>query len=499
MPNQEQIDYILKALGVSLSEGQSPVIYLPNREILVAGGERAGKSFLSSVFLTTRLPYGKLYWLVAADYGRTQAEFVYIQEFLAKMGWGFDATKRVDPGEINVAGGFRIVTKSAQDPRKLAMEAPDGVVVCESSQVDYETYLRIRGRIAEKRGWMLMSGCLSGDTYVFTSNGLDTIGRLVGNIAHPINLECSDGKATLAWYNGATATKKVSLSKGFSIEGTFDHKVVAIHSGKPGWHELKSLTKEDYVAVRYGMNLWGTADYDKNLCYISGLYLADGNCTTVENSHRFSIASVDSETGELLKSRGYVYNERSQQWRHTDKALAKFMSEIGLDISWKAPSKEIPNGILHANKESVVAFLRGLFDGDGSVAKDGRVVLSSISHKLLVQVQMLLLNLGIVSSLDTRGTDLYVSDCRLFGELVGFSLTRKQNRILLQPINKHRHPSNLGCIWDKFNGQPICWMRVKDITEGFCQSYDLHVPETHMYVANGIWVHNTFESSLGWY
>lgn len=158
MPNKEQIDYILKTINVSLSPLQQDVVYLPNREILVAGGERAGKSFVSGTFLATRLPYGKLYWLVAADYGRTQAEFVYIQEFLSKMGWDFDASKRVDPGEINIAGGFKIVTKSAQDPRKLAMEAPDGVVICESSQVDYETYLRIRGRIAEKRGWMLMSG-----------------------------------------------------------------------------------------------------------------------------------------------------------------------------------------------------------------------------------------------------------------------------------------------------------------------------------------------------
>jgi hypothetical protein len=156
--NKEQIDFMLSSLGTSLTPEQSKIIYLPNREILVAGGERAGKSFFSSTFLMTRLPFGKLYWLVAADYGRTQAEFNYIQDFLSKLGWSYEATKRVDPGEISIAGGFIIKTKSAQDYRKIAMEAPDGVVICESSQVDYETYLRVRGRIAEKRGWMLMSG-----------------------------------------------------------------------------------------------------------------------------------------------------------------------------------------------------------------------------------------------------------------------------------------------------------------------------------------------------
>ncbi len=158
MPSREQIQFTLKSIGVNPTPEQARVLYLPNREILVAGGERGGKSFVASSFLMTRMPFGKLYWLVAADYARTQQEFMYICQFLDKLGWSYEATKKVDPGEIIIAGGFRVATKSAQDPRKLAMEAPDGVVVCEASQVDYETYLRIRGRIAEKRGWMLMSG-----------------------------------------------------------------------------------------------------------------------------------------------------------------------------------------------------------------------------------------------------------------------------------------------------------------------------------------------------
>jgi hypothetical protein len=137
---------------------QAKILYCPNREILVAGGERGGKSKVAATFLSTRLPYGKLYWLVAGDYNRTRAEFDYICADLDSMGINYVATKQVDPGEIIATGGFRIVTKSAQDPRKLAMEAPDGVLVCEASQVDYETYLRLKGRVAEKRGWLLMSG-----------------------------------------------------------------------------------------------------------------------------------------------------------------------------------------------------------------------------------------------------------------------------------------------------------------------------------------------------
>jgi hypothetical protein len=158
MPNREQIDFILKGIGLDLTEEQAPIIYCPNREILVAGGERAGKSRVSSAFLSTRIPYGKLSWMVAADYERNRGEFDDVCEDLTKLGIGFEASKRIDPGEIIVEGGIHIVTKSAKDPRQLAVKPPDGILINEASQVDYETYLRCRGRVMEKRGWLLMSG-----------------------------------------------------------------------------------------------------------------------------------------------------------------------------------------------------------------------------------------------------------------------------------------------------------------------------------------------------
>jgi len=153
-----QRDFIFDKLGYYPSIEQRAVHDSTARVRLVAGGERGGKSYSSALDLVSRFYEGSLYWLVAADYERTRAEYDYICHCLDKLGWAYRATNHIDPGEIEVAGGFRIVTKSARDPRKLAMEAPDGILGCEASQLDYETYLRLRGRIAEKRGWMLLSG-----------------------------------------------------------------------------------------------------------------------------------------------------------------------------------------------------------------------------------------------------------------------------------------------------------------------------------------------------
>ena len=140
---------------------QIRILNSDKRFILVAGGEQAGKSMVASKFLLQKFLEDEspgLYWLVAADYERTRAEFEYLTQDFAKLGILREVTKRVDPGRIVLADGTRIETKSAKDPRTLAMRAPNGIVGCEASQLDLETFYRMRGRCAPKAGWMFLGG-----------------------------------------------------------------------------------------------------------------------------------------------------------------------------------------------------------------------------------------------------------------------------------------------------------------------------------------------------
>jgi hypothetical protein len=140
---------------------QEAILTSGKRFILVAGGEQAGKSMVASKFLLQKFIHDDspgLYWLVAADYERTRAEFEYLAEDFAQMGILAEVTKRVDPGRIILADGTRIETKSAKDPRTLAMRAPNGIVGCEASQLDLETFYRLRGRCAPKKGWLFLGG-----------------------------------------------------------------------------------------------------------------------------------------------------------------------------------------------------------------------------------------------------------------------------------------------------------------------------------------------------
>ena len=162
-------------------EEQARILRERGRFKLIAGGERSGKSKCAGAeFLLrmaedmTRVPGEELlYWLVAVDYERTRAEFEYIGEDLRKILRGLETkvvqSKRVDPGVIEVKGMLRVETKSGKDPRTLAMHAPHGIIVCEASQVDLETYMKCQARVAEKRGWIWLAGTFEGSLGWFPS------------------------------------------------------------------------------------------------------------------------------------------------------------------------------------------------------------------------------------------------------------------------------------------------------------------------------------------
>ena len=162
---KEDRKLLLENIGISTWEEQDVILDHEARIKLVAGGERAGKSFLGALYVIAHLDEyneGDILWLVARDYERTRAEFSYLVDMFTKLGFLLKSSKRIDPGEIELVNGIKIKTKSAQDHRSLAMEAPVGIVACEASQIDHEGFLRLRGRIAEKRGWLFLEGTFEG-------------------------------------------------------------------------------------------------------------------------------------------------------------------------------------------------------------------------------------------------------------------------------------------------------------------------------------------------
>ncbi|GEM_PF-1727736 len=181
----EEASELLKLIGFEpTGEEQARILRCRKRFKAVSGGEQSGKSIEASADfilhfaedLATFPGENLLYWLVAADYDRTKAEFGYIAENLSRLGLDVDASKVVNPGSIDVRYKprskderiedrkpfLRIETKSGKDPRTLSMFAPNGIIGCEASQLDLETYFKCLARVAPKKGWMHLAGTFEG-------------------------------------------------------------------------------------------------------------------------------------------------------------------------------------------------------------------------------------------------------------------------------------------------------------------------------------------------
>lgn len=143
------------------------------------------------------MPYGKLFWIVAANYELCRPEFNYTIDFLGSLG-AFNSTRDISSPKVGKASattktGEFIETKTADDVRKLAAVAPDGIVIAEAAQCDYDAYLRCIGRTAERRGWVLLSGTFEGSLSYYADKYTEW--------SNPHNLEGGISYSLPSWGN----------------------------------------------------------------------------------------------------------------------------------------------------------------------------------------------------------------------------------------------------------------------------------------------------------
>jgi stage V sporulation protein R len=165
--------------------------------------------------------------------------------------------------------------------------------------------------------------------------------------------------------------------------------------------------------------------------------------------------------------------------------LADFLTEgLGLTSGPSARDKRIPDLILRSPDYVVRDFLQTYFDCDGYAGPQG-VILSTTSDALAEQVQLLLLNFGVLSR-KRRQKDgcwhvtIQGRSVEVFAACVGFSLVRKKEKVEAYLLN-HR--------WFKDES----WSdEVVEISHGRGDVFDISVEETHRYAAGGFLNHNSF-------
>jgi DNA mismatch repair protein MutS len=330
--------------------------------------------------------------------------------------------------------------------------------------------------------------CLVGDTLALTDRGLVPIGSLCP-VGTPVDtftessilVQGVDGRTrTSHFYNGGTAPVLcVRTGLGFELTGTPDHRLWARRQdGTEAWVRLADLNSEDCVALKVGADLWGASttidpssfrhvpgairyrlpgELTADLAFFLGLLVGDGNITVK--------GRVRLTTGDAFLAREFCRIARAlfdyepfsvgkkgteaREYVITSRDIRQYLLGLGLDDAY-AHEKTVPGVILRAPREMAVAFLQGLFDADAYPDRRyGGIEFSTSSETLARQVQLLLLNLGIVSSCRRRATaarpsyrvTIYGADAVAFYERVGFRLPRKQARQAL--TTEVRHP-NIG-------------------------------------------------------
>ncbi|MEK7163822.1 MAG: ATP-dependent metallopeptidase FtsH/Yme1/Tma family protein [Patescibacteria group bacterium] len=321
--------------------------------------------------------------------------------------------------------------------------------------------------------------CVTGDTIVWTNKGLMEIREIpryyfVDQRSHKVHgagvagLDTDKMVSTREfashWYNlGEQNTIKLRLDQGYSLEGTPEHPVIVMGGdGKLRFRKLSDIQNGDYVAIQYGQKMFGDLNLvDMDTAYLLGLLTGDGN---MSHASRVGLTNIDSEIIKFFKK--YV-NERfpqnaitirGQSFLVTSWSMKKMLYEMGMSYLLSF-DKTVPATILQAKQESQVAFLQGLFDTDASVEK-GRATIeyTTVSEKMARQVQMMLLNLGVVAYLNVKGKvkdgyhrpvyrlNITGSAFVEFGNQVGFRLKRKQNLLEKHVIKMGRVNTNIDVI-----------------------------------------------------
>src|SRR3989344_813946 len=451
--------------------------------------------------------------------------------------------------------------------------------------------------------------CLAGNSLVNTEKGLLQIGEcqeigekglLVKTDVHPMPAG--------SWYdNGLKSTEILVSEDGYFLEATPNHQIRVIDKdGNYVWKLVENMQVGDFLSIQTKNRLFGNDEIPKfaykykegtaegrkkkyslptklteDYAYLLGSLIGDGDCT---DEGCIRIAVCEKETQEIVQKlfekisgdKGKIYGH----WAYLGGIeLRAFLKHLGLTYA-RSFEKTTPKVIFNASKNNCAAFLRGLFDTDGSIRLDGRnkntkrIHLTTTSSKLAEQTQLLLLNFGIISTIyktSVKDRIAYIkgrkinstharydvvikgsSSIQSFSENIGFNLSRKQKllditfspkrdiRIIPHqkqriarlfkklPLEEQRKDvRNIGRFTRSSRGKAtkeLTYEKLKEFIDtyekflkddadfiqlqklflmnhyysplktkipSFAHTYDLNIPFSHTFTANGFVVHNS--------
>jgi DNA polymerase-1 len=433
--------------------------------------------------------------------------------------------------------------------------------------------------------------CVAAGTLVFSEHGVTPIEHIgsapeeeVTAIDLTVAQEGRQRRQATGFYNGGLRpTIKITTQRGYRLEATSNHQVRCLdNEGNYIWQRIGDLRVGDHVALSRGAMLFGhdellNVSYQRrhdrklqlperlspDLARFLGYFVAEGHVSHGRTSSTLVIANKDPEViADLCNLSRRLFNylpsrivDRngvcSMRWNCS--RLVEIVEQLGIGNG--AMNTCIPDLVMRGSYASVTEFLRGLFEGGGSISASF-ISVASKSEVLIHQIQTLLLVFGIVSQIERRDVPnhgrrfklrLIGRESRaLFAKHIGFISTRKQERLatllmrrvtnepvalpgqkarlermyqktkcelkeLIHTCIRTKSPSveltyrRLGTILEHFPDHTdpdaqilqdhfdrnLFYDRIVNIEYSESHVYDLVVPDTNTYIANGFVSHNT--------
>ncbi|MDX6223972.1 MAG: gyrase subunit [Frankiales bacterium] len=309
-----------------------------------------------------------------------------------------------------------------------------------------------------------MRYCLAAGSMVRLADGASVpVERLVEGAAPNSDTDIAikvldrNGNPVLAskfFHSGDHATRRITTSEGFELTGSLNHPVLCLVEvgGIPTllWRLLEEIAPGERVALFRGLGAAGSAASETELdaALLAGAWVSEGWVSETRagfnNIDEDFFAQVLASYDAVVGGSRYVYRRviaSGSKLHEIDiqDLTALKASRLGDMIGHRSEAKRVPDWVQRATPDVKQRFLQALFEGDGSCSLLPRATVqvsySTRSHTLAKQVQLLLLEFGIVSRLcfyENGEIKVYLGnrrEARLFAQRVGF-LGRKQSKLL---------------------------------------------------------------------
>lgn len=397
---------------------------------------------------------------------------------------------------------------------------------------------------------MTVHKCVTGDTLINTNKGIMRIrdldnGAGVGEFKEiEGDLLISNGeyyeKPSHFYNNGVDTVRHLTTYKGYGLKATKQHGIDVFRDGKVDRVDVEDLRIGDSLVIQLGSdnvnkyqaipNEWYNYELyhnsivtpkkpkvvDEKFAKFLGYMVGDG--TVTKNGLGIKLSKKNKEVTQefydlVVELFGYT-KENPIKFRKSGDYMCEINSadinRFCLNIDGiQAHNKFVPDIIMKSPESVQVAFLSGIFEDGWASEKEGtfdHIGISLMDEKAIRQIQLMLLNLGVITTMRKRTTqdkkynveryvyslNIFKYDCRTMLEK-GFSFRSeyKQETLLKCLIDSKYSRKTSHKIIDHPEYGLLFIDEITNITEHEEQTYCLTMPETHKFIQNGIHAYNS--------